>query len=84
MAQTNGNTSVNLDDIVNKNNMGDKKSHSESSLQHFVDDEEAQSPHVIKDPGVCTFLNYYFLCIYDVVQFGTGGSLKIYSLLRKI
>lgn len=62
MAQTNGNANgyangrkkERLDDIVNKNNMGDKKFHSESSLQHFVEDEEAQSPHVIKDPGVCT------------------------------
>lgn len=60
MAQTNGYANgkkkERLDDIVHKNNMGDKKCHSESSLQHFVEDEEAQSPHVIKDPGVRIFL----------------------------
>lgn len=66
MEQTNSNENVHangkdLDDIVNKNNMGGKKFHSETSLQHFVEDEETESPHVVKDPGVCTFLIIIFL-----------------------
>lgn len=52
----NGRKNERLDDIVIKSNMGDKKFHSETSLQHFVEDEETQGPHVVKDPGVCTFL----------------------------
>lgn len=63
-ANVTGNAKENLDDVMNKNNMGDKKFHSESSLQHFVEEEEeTESPDVIKDPRVCTFLNYYLSCI---------------------
>lgn len=57
----NGRKIEHLDDIVNKINMGDKKFHSETSLQNFVEEEETQSPHVINDPGVCTFLIIIFL-----------------------
>lgn len=40
-----------MDEIVNRKNMGDKKFHSETSLQQFGDDE-ATTPEV-DDPGVC-------------------------------
>ncbi|XP_045492302.1 proton channel OtopLc-like [Colias croceus] len=40
-----------MDEIVSRKNMGDKKFHSETSLQNF-DNEEAVPPEVAEDPGV--------------------------------
>lgn len=62
-----------LDETVNRNNMGDKKFHSETSLQHFGEDEEPHSPDVVKDPGVCTFC---FISISIDTKLEIGGSLS--------
>lgn len=45
-----------LDEIINRNSMGDKKYHSETSLQQFGDEEEGSGEDVgSKDPGVRLF-----------------------------
>lgn len=78
MAQANDNadgyaniTKKQPDEEVNRKNMGDKKFHSESSLQHFGEDEEPQSLDVVKDPGVCTFRNYFLY-----ISIATKGLLQ--------
>lgn len=43
-----------LDEIINRKKLGDKKFHSETSLQHFNEDaEEDVFPSKENDPGVC-------------------------------
>lgn len=41
-----------LDEIVNRKKMGDKKFHSESSLQHFGEEDENNISDSTQDPGV--------------------------------
>ncbi|KAJ0179283.1 hypothetical protein K1T71_004995 [Dendrolimus kikuchii] len=41
-----------LDEIINRKKMGDKKFHSESSLQHFAEDDENNISDSTQDPGV--------------------------------
>ncbi|CAH2063365.1 unnamed protein product, partial [Iphiclides podalirius] len=41
-----------LDEIVNRKKLGDKKSHSETSLQNLDENEEGNFSDISKDPGV--------------------------------
>lgn len=55
MTDTNTAKKFVLDEIINRGKLGDKKFHSETSLQQFGED---QSPDIIEtptddDPGVC-------------------------------
>lgn len=47
-----------LEEIVNRKKMGDKKFHSETSLQHYEDEDQPDYDDVEgdKDPGVSNFL----------------------------
>ena len=53
-----------LDEIVNREKMGDKKFHSETSLQKFGEEEgmEASETGNGDDPGVST-ANFFFLIV---------------------
>ncbi|CAH2268167.1 jg8174 [Pararge aegeria aegeria] len=41
-----------MEEIVNRKNLGEKKYHSETSLQKFGDENEEQDQDIAKDPGV--------------------------------
>lgn len=54
-----------LDEIVNRKNLGDKKFHSETSLQQFGENEiDIESRSDENDPGVCKFC-YFFVLMED-------------------
>lgn len=50
-----------LDEIINRKKMGDKKFHSETSLQHYNEDEDSDFS---KDPGVC--IKFDFIILNDI------------------
>ena len=56
-----------LEEIVNRKNLGDKKFHSETSLQKFGEDGENEIENESRsdenDPGVCIFLALIILFI---------------------
>ncbi|CAH0669009.1 unnamed protein product [Spodoptera exigua] len=53
MTDTNAAKKEVLDEIMNRGNLGDKKFHSETSLQQFGEDEGVDTPEVsVEDPGV--------------------------------
>lgn len=41
-----------LEEILNRKNLGEKKYHSETSLQKFGEENEEQTPELTQDPGV--------------------------------
>ncbi|XP_013185850.2 proton channel OtopLc [Amyelois transitella] len=41
-----------LDEIINRKKLGDKKFHSETSLQHYEEDVEKNDPETREDPGI--------------------------------
>ncbi|GBP35861.1 hypothetical protein EVAR_27782_1 [Eumeta japonica] len=52
MAAQNDPKKAMLEEMMNRKKMGDKKFHSESSLQNFEEDMEPETPKVEKDPGL--------------------------------
>lgn len=50
-AQTPGRKEM-LEEIVNRKKMGDKKFHSETSLQNYAEDDEDFNQDINQDPGV--------------------------------
>lgn len=56
-----------FNEIENRKSMGDKKYHSETSLQQFGDEEGSTEEIGNKDPGVCLFTFYLYIIINNIV-----------------
>lgn len=71
-----------LDEIVNRKKMGDKKFHSETSLQQFGENEESKSPDSDRDPGASIVLSLvcFFIFVWIVIVINTQDSLYLLTV----
>lgn len=57
-----------LEEILNRKKLGDKKFHSETSLQNLEENEEGNNSDSSKDPGVSTFKIFMNNCNYTNIN----------------